>query len=112
MLNHTFYGRINRGGQGCLVTQTVRGQPVFHSENISESFQLQPLSDGYSETSASSEGNPETSSDSAPSDLNSAPMFLGDSPSRSGDKVTPTISDIKGQVVKAIRDIKGRWWSR
>ena len=64
-------------------------------------------SDGYSETSASSKGNPETSSDSTPSDPNSTPTFFGDSPSHSGDKVTPTTSDIKGQVIKVIRNIKG-----
>ena len=79
----------------------------FHSDPSPDT-----LSDGCSETSASSKGNPETSSDSTPSDLNSALTFFGDSPSRSRDKVTPTTSDIKGQVVKAICDIKGQWWSR
>ena len=73
----------------------------FHSDPLPDT------SDGCSETSTSSEGNPETSSDSAPSNLNSAPMFFGDSPSRSGDKVTPTTSNIKGQVIKVIHDIKG-----
>ena len=68
-------------------------------------------SDGCSETSTSSEGNPETSLDSAPSDLNSAPMLFGDSPSRNRVRVTPAASDIKGQVIKVIRDVKGQWWS-
>ena len=63
--------------------------------------------DGCSETSTSSEGNPETSSDSAPSDLNSAVMLFGDSLSHSGDRVTPTASNIKGQVIKVIHNIKG-----
>ena len=79
----------------------------FHSDPSPDT-----LSNGCSETSTSSEGNLETSSDSAPSDPNSTPTFLGDSLSHSRDKVTPTTSDIKGQVVKAICDIKGRWWSR
>ena len=67
-------------------------------------------SDGCSETSASSKGNPETSSDSAPSDLNSALTFFRDSPSCSGDRVTPAASKIKGWVIKVICDIKGWWW--
>ena len=54
-----------------------------------------------------SEGNLETSLDSTPSDLNSAPTFFGDSPSHSGDRVAPTASDIKGRVIKVIHDIKG-----
>ena len=65
----------------------------------------------YSETSASSKGSSETSLDSIPSDLNSTPTFLRDSPSHSRDKVAPTASDIKGHVIKVIRDIKGRGWS-
>ena len=68
-------------------------------------------SEGCSETSASSKGNPETSSDSAPSDLNSALTFFGDSLSCDGVRVTPAASDIKGQIIKAICDVKGRWWS-
>ena len=64
-------------------------------------------SDGCSETSASSEGNPETSSDSAPSDLNSALMLFRDSPSCNGVRATPTASNIKGQVIKVICDVKG-----
>ena len=53
-------------------------------------------SDGHSEPSASSEGNPETSSESALSDPKSAPTFYGNSPSHSGDRAAPTASDIKG----------------
>ena len=64
-------------------------------------------SDGCSETSASSEGNPETSSDSTPSDPKSALTFFGNSLSHSGDRAAPAASDIKGQVVKVIRDVKG-----
>ena len=64
-------------------------------------------SNGRSETSASSEGNPETSSESALSNLKSAPMFLGNSPSRSRDRAAPAASDIKGRVVKVICDVKG-----
>ena len=68
-------------------------------------------SDGYSKTSASSKGNPETSLDSAPSDLKSGLTFFGNSPSCSGDRAAPMASNIKGQVVKAIHNVKGRWWS-
>ena len=68
-------------------------------------------SDGCSETSTSSKGNPETSLDSAPSDPKSSPMFFGNSPSHSGGRAAPVASNIKGQVVKVIHDIKGRWWS-
>ena len=68
-------------------------------------------SEGHSETSASSKGNSETSLDSTPSDPNSAPMFFGDSPSRSRDRVAPTASDIKGRVIKVIHNIKGWGWS-
>ena len=68
-------------------------------------------SDGCSETSTSSKGNPETFSDSAPSNPNLAPTFFRDSLSCSGDRATPAASDIKGQVIKVIRNIKGRWWS-
>ena len=65
----------------------------------------------YSETSTSSKGSSETSLDSIPSDPNSALTFLRDSPSHSRDKAAPTASDIKGQVIKVIHDVKGRWWS-
>ena len=134
----------------CMM-QSVRGRPVFCSENILEFFQLSPRtpsaffglqpplssrdtseyfsfqapssspqhyclhsnpssdtpSEDYSETSTSSEGSLETSSYSVPSDPNSAPAFLGDSPSGSGDKAAPAASDIKGRVVKVICNIKG-----
>ena len=73
----------------------------FHSDPSPKT-----LSDGCSETSASSKGNPETSSDSTPSNPNSAPMSFGDSPSCNRDKVTPMKSNIKGQVIKAIHNIK------
>ena len=68
-------------------------------------------SEGCSETSASSEGNLETSSNSAPSNMNSAPMFSRYSQSCSGDGVAPVASNIKGCVVKVICDIKGQGWS-
>ena len=64
-------------------------------------------SEDCSKTSTSSKGSSETSLDSVPSDPNSALTFLGDSPSHSGDKAAPTASDIKGHIVKVIRDIKG-----
>ena len=75
---------------------------------------LQPLntpSKGCSETSISSEGNSETSSNSAPSDLNSTSMFSRDSPSHSGGRAAPMAPDIKGHVIKVICDIKGQGWS-
>ena len=68
-------------------------------------------SEGCSETSASSEGNSETSLDSTPSDPDFALTFFRDSLSRSGDRVIPMASDIKGCVIKLIHDIKGQWWS-
>ena len=78
------------------------------------SFHSNPLpntpSEGCSESSTS-EGDPETSLDSTPSDPKSGPTFFGNSPSHSGDRATPTASDIKGLVIKVICDVKGRWWS-
>ena len=68
-------------------------------------------SNGHSETSTSSEGNPETSSESTLSDPKSAPTFFRNSLSCSGDRAAPVASNIKGQVVKVICDVKGRWWS-
>ena len=64
-------------------------------------------SEDCSETSTSSKGSLETSSNSIPSDPNSTPMFLGDSSSCSRDRAAPVASDIKGRVVKVIHDIKG-----
>ena len=59
------------------------------------SFYSNPSSDtpsnGYSETSASSKGNLETSLDSAPSDLDSALMLFGDS-------LNPKISPLPGEI--------------
>ena len=87
--------------------------PAFHNATVC-SFHSNTSpdtpSEGCSGTSASSKGNPETSSDSAPSNLNSAPTFFRDSLSHSGDRVTPVASNIKGQVIK-VCDMKGRWWS-
>ena len=64
------------------------------------SFHSDPLpntpSKGCSKASTSSEGNSETSSDSTPSDPNSALMFFRDSLSHSGDRATPVASNIKG----------------
>ena len=79
------------------------------------SLHSDPLSDtpsrDYSETSTSSKGSSETSLDSVPSDPNSAPTFLRDSPSHSRDKAAPAAFNIKGCVVKVIHNIKGRGWS-
>ena len=74
----------------------------FHSKFLPDT-----PSKGCSETSTSSESNPETSSDSAPSDLNSALTFFGDSPSCNRVRATPAASDIKDQVIKVIRNVKG-----
>ena len=60
-----------------------------------------------SETSASSKGNSEISSKSAPSNLNSALMFSRYSQGCSGDGAAPTGSDIKGHIIRVICDIKG-----
>ena len=79
------------------------------------SFHSDPLpdtpSEGRSETSASSKGNSETSSDSAPSYLNSALTSFRNSQSHSGDRVAPAASNIKGHAIKVIHNIKGRGWS-
>ena len=64
-------------------------------------------SKGCSKTSTYSESNPETSSDSVPSNLNSALTFFRDSPSHDGVRVTPMASNIKGWIIKAIHDVKG-----
>ena len=84
--------------------------PAFHNATVC-SFHSNTSpdtpSEGCSGTSASSKGNPETSSDSAPSNPNSALMFFGDSLSHSGDRVTPAASDIKGQVIKVVCNMKG-----
>ena len=63
------------------------------------------------ETSASFEGNSETSSKSTPSDQNSTLTFSRCSQSCSGDGVTPMASNIKGHIIRVIHDIKGRGWS-
>ena len=101
----------------CLsVLETL--QSTSYSEPLSAvpnttvcSFYSDPSSDtpskGCSETSASSEGNLETSLDSTPSGLNSAPMFFGDSLSHSRDRAVPVASNIKGRIIKVIHDIKG-----
>ena len=68
-------------------------------------------SEGCSKSSTSSKGNLETSSDSAPSNPKSGPMFFGNPPSHSGDRAAPAASNIKGQVIKVIHDVKGQWWS-
>ena len=77
------------------------------------SFHSNPLpntpSKGCSEGSTSSKGDPETSSDSAPSNPKSGPTFFGNSLSHSGDRAAPTASNIKGQVIKVICNVKGRW---
>ena len=79
------------------------------------SFYSNPLpdipSDGCSETSASSKGNPETSLNSAPSNPKSSLTFFRNSLSCSGDRVAPAASNVKGQVIKVIRNVKGQWWS-
>ena len=64
-------------------------------------------SNGCSKTSASSKGNPETPSVSAPSDPNSALTLFGNSPSCNRVRATPAASDIKGQVIKVICNVKG-----
>ena len=68
-------------------------------------------SKGCSETSATSEGNLETSSNSTSSDLNSAPTFSRYSCCCSGDEAAPAASNIKGHVARVICNIKGRGWS-
>ena len=78
----------------------------FHSNLLPDT-----PSEGCSETSASSESNPKTSSDSTPSNLNSALTFFGYSLSHDRVRATPAASDIKGQIIKAICDVKGRWWA-
>ena len=68
-------------------------------------------SEGCSETSTSSKSNLETSSNSTPSNSNSALTFSRYSQSCSRDRVAPAASNIKGCIIKVIRDIKGQGWS-
>ena len=75
----------------------------FHSDPLSDT-----PSKGCSETSTSSKGNLETSSDSAPSNLNSTLTFSRYSWSCSRDRAAPAVSDIEGCVIMVICDIKGR----
>ena len=98
------------------VPETLQGtsysEPLPAVPNTTtHSFHSNPLpdtpSEGCSESSTSSKGNPETSLDSAPSDPKSGPMFFRNPPSCSGDRVTPVASDIKGRVIKVICDVKG-----
>ena len=80
----------------CLwVPETLQSTSYFKSlpavpNTTACSLHSNPLSntpsEDCSETSASSEGSSETSLDSIPSDLNSALMFLRDSPSHSRDR--------------------------
>ena len=75
-------------------------------QSTTHSFHSDPL------PNTPSEGNLETSSDSTPSDPNSALMFFGDSPSHSRDRVTPAASDIKGQGWSGLVGNAGQWpWS-
>ena len=99
-----------------MLWSTSYSTPLPAVPNVTTcSFHSNPLpntpSEGCSESSTSPKGNPETSLDSAPSDPKSSPTFFRNSPSCSGDRVTPVASDIKGQVIKVIHDVKGRWWS-
>ena len=64
-------------------------------------------SKGCFKTSTSSEGNPKTFSNSALSNLNSAPTFSGYSQSCSGDRAAPMASDLKGCIIRVIHNIKG-----
>ena len=95
-----------------MLWSTSYSKPLSAVPNTTAcSFHSNPSPDtpskGCSKTSASSEGNSETSSDSTPSDPHSTPMFSGDSLSCSGDRATPAASDIKGHVIKVIHNIKG-----
>ena len=99
-----------------MLQRTSYSEPLPAAPNATMcSFHSNPSpdtpSEGCSKSSASSEGNPETSSDSAPSDPKSAPTFFGNPPSHSGDRATPVASDIEGRVVKVICNVKGQWWS-
>ena len=104
----------------CLqVPETLRStsysEPLPATPNATaRSFLSNPLpntsSEGCSESSAFSEGNPETSLDSAPSDPKSGLTSFGNPLSCSGDRAAPMASDIKGRVIQVIRDVKGKWW--
>ena len=63
-------------------------------------------SEACSETSTSSEGTLEISSDSTPSNLNSTLTFSRYSQGCSRDRAAPTASDIKGCIIGVICDIK------
>ena len=110
----------------------VRGWPVFHSQNISESFQLWP----QTPSAFFRLWLPPSSGDTleyflfrAPSSspqcycmllplwsLTRHPLrwLLWDSASSEGNPETSldsTPATIKGWVIKVIHDVKGRWWS-
>ena len=64
-------------------------------------------SEGCSKTSITSKGNLKTSSNSTPSDPNSAPTFSRYSCGCSRDGAAPVASNIKGCIIGVICDIKG-----
>ena len=68
-------------------------------------------SKGCSKTSTFSKGHSEISSESTPSNTNSAPTFSRYSWGCSGDRPALMASNIKGHIVGVICDIKGRGWS-
>ena len=85
-----------------MLQRTSYSKPLPAAPNATTcSFHSNPLPDtpskGCSESSASS--------DSAPSDPKSGPMFFRNPPSHSGDRATPTASDIKGRVIKVICNV-------
>ena len=80
------------GGRSPKNAKGVRGRSWKDSEMSSERKTSHPLT-------------------STPSDPNSTPTFFRDSPSRSGDRATPTASNIKGHIIKVIHNIKGQGWS-
>ena len=96
--------------KGLPILSPFQQPPMLpHAPSISTPHLTPPPKAALSSTS--SKGNPETSSDSTPSDLKSGPTFFGNPLSHSGDRATPAASNIKGRVVKVICNVKGRWWS-
>ena len=97
--------------QSTSYSKPLPAVPNYTVHSIYSNPSSKTPSEGCSKTSASSQGNLETSLDSTPSGPDSTLMFFGYSPSCSRDRVAPMLSNIKGCIVKIMYDIKGRGWS-
>ena len=128
--SYTKKKRITKNKKTLKKTPSLSGDNLFSAPKVSQSFSNSNLGHLWHSSDSDCLWVPETlqstshskpfptvpnttacSLHSIPSNPNSAPTFLGDSSSCSGDKVAPMASNIKGRVIKVIRNIKGRGWS-